>query len=846
MGIDYIKSELLLTIGILVSNRIKYIRDVMEALKPLLQAVPSELIAVDTKGEETDGSIDVVREYTDKIYPFTWCNDFSAARNVTLEHARGEWYLFLDDDEVFDDVQELIEFFQSGEYKQYGAGYYQVKNYTAEGGQRTAIVSRMVRRTKNTRFVGRVHEGFNEVHEPYKIFSCFVHHYGYYFETEEAKKLHQDRNIGLLRQELKEKGMTPRICAQLMQELLSRKETVAAGYEFFVNNIQTLQQKFPIKNECLQWMLVGSVRCFSILKDYKGLLKQAEEIRRNYFLNQAASMALAGTVIENAVDHSDVYVILDYARMYRQAWDWKKTHEKEAIPQVQLDFTNFITEKYASEVFRVEKACADAVKEQNKTAVPPLIKSDIKLTIGMLVSNHVDMIRRCMESIKPLLDAVPSELVVLDTKGEETDGSIDIVREYTDKIYRFEWCNDFSAARNALLQHAEGEWFLYFDDDEYFDNVQEFIDFFLSGECENYYTGFYYTRDYDADGSYSIGIAGRMIRRTVNTRFEGKVHETFNEVYAPNRQFSCFTHHYGYAYSSPEARAKHQERNVTILREMLKEEGYTPKICAQLAQEYLSVEETGEMGYQFCLEAIEKLKEAGKTEDSAFQWLLVATVRHFSRTGEHDKLLAQAAMIEANFELSNIAAMALAATVVLSALQNEDAQAVLKYAPIYLENWNWKEANPEEALLQTQLDFPRYLDEKYYREISRAVGLAREHSKNRAEEAKKRNRLRKEEMAGIIATLRKANRLTVTKGMTAEQLTDILTKCQNSAIVLGEGLEYYGEDGEAIIRLLEEYCEALYLQSRNYGKEAVLEEFRTGINALLDLVESGIGRLAEE
>ena len=54
----------------------------------------------------------------------------------------------------------------------------------------------------------------------------------------------------------------------------------------------------------------------------------------------------------------------------------------------------------------------------------------------MLVSNHINTIRNCMESIKPLLDAIPSELVVLDTKGEETDGSIDIVREYTDKIYR--------------------------------------------------------------------------------------------------------------------------------------------------------------------------------------------------------------------------------------------------------------------------------------------------------------------------------------------------------------------------------------------------------------------------
>ena len=164
---------------------------------------------------------------------------------------------------------------------------------------------------------------------------------------------------------------------------------------------------------------------------------------------------------------------------------------------------------------------------------PELIKSDIKLTIGMLVSNHKEYIRKAMEALQPLLKAVPSELIVIDTKGAGTDGSIEIVREYTDKIYPFTWCNDFSAARNFCLEHARGEWFLYQDDDEWFDDVQEFIDFFTSGESETYFSGYYYTRDYHADGTYSMAIAGRMVRRTVNTRFVGRVHETFNEVFAP-------------------------------------------------------------------------------------------------------------------------------------------------------------------------------------------------------------------------------------------------------------------------------------------------------------------------
>ena len=109
---ELIISPVKLTIGMLVSNRVHLIRKVMEGIKPLLLEIPAELIVVDTKGTEGDGSIDIVKEYTDKIYSFTWCNDFSKARNVILEHAQGEWYLALDDDEIFEGTQEIIDFLQ--------------------------------------------------------------------------------------------------------------------------------------------------------------------------------------------------------------------------------------------------------------------------------------------------------------------------------------------------------------------------------------------------------------------------------------------------------------------------------------------------------------------------------------------------------------------------------------------------------------------------------------------------------------------------------------------------------------------------------------------------------------
>lgn len=212
--------EIVLTISLLVSNRIDTIRKCMESLKPILEELPSELIAVDTvEPGKSDGSIDVVREYTENIVPFAWCNDFAAARNAGLEKARGEWFMYIDDDEWLEDASPIIAFFETGEYRKYKSANYTVRNYTNPEWSYwvDTLQARLFCIEEDTRFVGEIHE-MVYMEEPIRILPCYAHHSGYAFRNAEDREKHIERNTALLRKEYARDKGNFRTAAHLIQE----------------------------------------------------------------------------------------------------------------------------------------------------------------------------------------------------------------------------------------------------------------------------------------------------------------------------------------------------------------------------------------------------------------------------------------------------------------------------------------------------------------------------------------------------------------------------------------------------------------------------------------------------
>ena len=77
----------------IVRDEARHLAACLESARPWVQ----ELIVVDTGS--TDGTPDLARRLGARVEAMTWPNDFSAARNVALAQAKGEWVLSLDADE---------------------------------------------------------------------------------------------------------------------------------------------------------------------------------------------------------------------------------------------------------------------------------------------------------------------------------------------------------------------------------------------------------------------------------------------------------------------------------------------------------------------------------------------------------------------------------------------------------------------------------------------------------------------------------------------------------------------------------------------------------------------------
>lgn len=84
----------------------------------------------------------------------------------------------------------------------------------------------------------------------------------------------------------------------------------------------------------------------------------------------------------------------------------------------------------------------------------------VTISLCMIVKNEEDVIGRCLECVKDIVD----EIIIVDTGS--TDATIEIASKYTNQIYSFEWIDDFSKARNYSFSKASKDYIMWLDADD--------------------------------------------------------------------------------------------------------------------------------------------------------------------------------------------------------------------------------------------------------------------------------------------------------------------------------------------------------------------------------------------
>ncbi|MDO0825378.1 glycosyltransferase [Desulfosporosinus nitroreducens] len=147
--------EIRISLCMIVRNEENTIARCLDSVK----GIPDEIVIVDTGS--SDRTKEIVTKYTDKIFDFTWIDDFAAARNFAFSKATTDYILWLDADDVFadsdreqfqklkkslDPLMDVVNMPYLLAFDKFGAVTFSLRR------------NRLVKRSKNFRWIGAVHE----------------------------------------------------------------------------------------------------------------------------------------------------------------------------------------------------------------------------------------------------------------------------------------------------------------------------------------------------------------------------------------------------------------------------------------------------------------------------------------------------------------------------------------------------------------------------------------------------------------------------------------------------------------------------------------------------------------
>ncbi len=223
------------------------------------------------------------------------------------------------------------------------------------------------------------------------------------------------------------------------------------------------------------------------------------------------------------------------------------------------------------------------------------------ISICVIAKNEEKHMENFLSAIKKHMGSYPYEIVLVDTGS--TDRTVEIAKKYTDKIFFFEWINDFSAARNYSISKASNDWILVLDCDEYLAEANPAAFDWMATKFPGAMGMITLRNQYELNGfhSNSTDTLNRFFNRKLY-HYASVIHEQLQPIKEDTPQqrvdLSIIIDHYGYS-GTPEELAAKAARNNELLFQALEENPTDPYTYFQLGQSFNMIHDDEQASYYY-------------------------------------------------------------------------------------------------------------------------------------------------------------------------------------------------------------------------------------------------------
>lgn len=142
------------------------------------------------------------------------------------------------------------------------------------------------------------------------------------------------------------------------------------------------------------------------------------------------------------------------------------------------------------------------------------------ISVCMIVKNEELVLGRILKCVEKFAN----EIIIVDTGSN--DNTIKIAKRYTNKIFNFKWCNDFSKARNFAFSKATKDYIMWLDADDIITqkNINK-INRLKNSEIHADVFMFKYVMGFENNIPTFEFYRERLLKRSNNYLWQGFVHE---------------------------------------------------------------------------------------------------------------------------------------------------------------------------------------------------------------------------------------------------------------------------------------------------------------------------------